>query len=58
MIWQLANTILRPDLSLRLGEPIPIATAAAPSQAMVNYALGYVVVMLFASVLVFRRKDL
>jgi ABC-type transport system involved in multi-copper enzyme maturation permease subunit len=58
VIWQLANTVLRPDLSLRLGGPIPIATAAAPSQAMVNYALGYVVAMLAASVLVFRRKDL
>ena len=58
VIWQLANTVLRPDLSLRLGGPVPIATAAAPSQAMVNYALGYVVAMLAASILVFRRKDL
>ena len=58
VIWQLANTVLRPDLSLRVGEPIPIATAAAPSQAMVTYALGYVAVMLLASILVFRRKDL
>lgn len=58
VIWRLASSVLQPRNSLRLDSPIPIAIAQPPSQAMVNYAIGYVFVTLGLAILSFRRRDL
>ncbi|HET8626208.1 MAG TPA: ABC transporter permease subunit [Thermomicrobiales bacterium] len=58
VVWQLANTVLQPDIGLRLAGPIPIAVSRAPSAAMIYYAGAYVVVLVGLSVLAFQRRDL
>ncbi len=58
VIWRLASSILQPNSSLRFDSPIPIAVARAPSNAMVVYAVGYIVVMVSLAVVSFRRRDL
>jgi ABC-type transport system involved in multi-copper enzyme maturation permease subunit len=58
VIWRLASSILQPGDSLRLDSPIPIAAAQAPSQAMVNYAIAYVFVLVGLAIFSFRRRDL
>jgi ABC-type transport system involved in multi-copper enzyme maturation permease subunit len=58
VIWRLASSTLQPNTGIRLDSPIPIAAAQAPSQAMVNYAVAYVFVLLGAAILSFRRRDL
>lgn len=58
VIWRLASSILQPGNSLRLDSPIPIAAAQAPSQAMVNYAIAYIFVLVGLAIFAFRRRDL
>lgn len=58
VIWRLASSILQPNSALRFDSPIPIAVSRPPSNAMVVYAVAYVIVMLGLAVLSFRRRDL
>lgn len=57
-IWRLASSLLQPDSQLRFDSPIPIAVARPPSDAMVVYAIGYVIALLGLAILAFRRRDL
>lgn len=57
-IWRLASGTLQPDSNLRFDAPIPIAVSQPPSNAMVVYAVAYIVVLLGGAVMIFRRKDL
>lgn len=58
VIWRLASGILQPNSNLRFDSPIPIAVASPPSNAMVVYAVAYVLVLTGGAVLSFRRRDL
>lgn len=58
VIWRLASSILQPNSSLRFESPIPLAVARPPSNAMVVYAVAYVIVLVGLAVLSFRRRDL
>jgi ABC-type transport system involved in multi-copper enzyme maturation permease subunit len=58
VVWRLASSLLQPDSSLRFDAPIPLAVASPPSNAMVLYALAYVVVLVGGAVLSFRKRDL
>ena len=58
VIWRLASGLLQPDSNLRFDAPIPIAVSQPPSNAMVVYAIAYIVVLVGGAVLSFRRKDL
>jgi ABC-type transport system involved in multi-copper enzyme maturation permease subunit len=58
VVWKLASSILQPNSNLRFDSPIPIAVATPPSNAMVVYAVAYVIVLLGLAVLSFRRRDL
>ena len=58
VIWRLASGLLQPDSNLRFDAPIPIAVSQPPSNAMVLYAIAYIVVLIGGAVLSFRRKDL
>ncbi len=58
VIWSLASTVLQPNSNLRFDSPLPIAVATPPSNAMVVYAIGYVIVLVGLAVLSFRRRDL
>jgi ABC-2 type transport system permease protein len=58
VIWKLASSVLQPNSNLRFDSPIPIAVARPPSNAMVVYAVAYIVVLLSLAVLSFRRRDL
>ena len=58
VVWKLASSILQPNSNLRFDSPIPIAVATPPSNAMVVYAVGYVIVLVGLAVLSFRRRDL
>ena len=58
VIWRLASGLLQPDSNLRFDAPIPIAVSQPPSNAMVVYAVAYIVVLLGGAVAIFRRKDL
>lgn len=58
VIWKLASSILQPNSNLRFDSPIPIAVSTPPSNAMVVYAIGYVIVLLGAAVFSFSRRDL
>ena len=57
-VYTLASSILQPNSNLRFDSPIPLAAATPPSNAMVVYALGYVIVLVGLAVLSFRRRDL
>jgi len=57
-VYTLASSILQPNTNLRFDSPIPIAAATPPSNAMVVYAVGYVIVLVGLAVLSFRRRDL
>jgi Cu-processing system permease protein len=58
VIWKLASSVLQPNSNLRFDSPIPIAVARPPSNAMVVYAVAYIVVLLSLAVLSVRRRDL
>lgn len=58
VIWKLASAILQPNNNLRFDSPIPLAVARPPSNAMIVYAVAYVLVLLGLAVLSFRRRDL
>jgi Cu-processing system permease protein len=58
VIWKLASSVLQPNSNLRFDSPIPIAVARPPSNAMVVYAVAYIVVLLSLAILSFRRRDL
>ena len=58
VVWKLASSILQPNSNLRFDSPIPIAVATPPSNAMVVYAIAYVIVLVGLAVLSFRRRDL
>ncbi|MCC6630201.1 MAG: ABC transporter permease subunit [Chloroflexi bacterium] len=57
VIWKLAAYVLQPATTLSFG-PTPFTPAAAPSSAMVAYAVGYAVLALAGAVAVFGRRDL
>jgi Cu-processing system permease protein len=57
-IWRLASSILQPNDNLRFDSPIPIAVARPPSIAMVEYAVGYVIILVGLAVVAFQRRDL
>jgi Cu-processing system permease protein len=57
-VYTLASSILQPNTNLRFDGPIPIAAATPPSNAMVVYAVGYVIVLVSLAVLSFSRRDL
>ncbi|MGN6812134.1 MAG: ABC transporter permease, partial [Thermomicrobiales bacterium] len=57
-IWKLASSILQPNSQLRFDSPIPIAVARPPSIAMVEYAVGYVIILVGLAVVAFQRRDL
>jgi ABC-type transport system involved in multi-copper enzyme maturation permease subunit len=58
VIWRLASSILQPNDNLRFDSPIPIAVARPPSIAMVEYAVGYVIILVGLAVVAFQRRDL
>jgi Cu-processing system permease protein len=58
VIWKLASSVLQPNNNLRFDSPIPLAVARPPSNAMIVYAVGYVIVLLGLAILSFRRRDL
>ncbi len=58
VIWKLASSILQPNSNLRFDSPIPLAVATPPSNAMIVYAIGYMIVLVGLAVLSFRRRDL
>ena len=58
VIWRRASGLLQPDSNLRFDAPIPIAVSQPPSNAMIVYAVAYIVVLVGGAVLAFRRKDL
>ena len=58
VIWRRASGLLQPDSNLRFDAPIPIAVSQPPSNAMIIYAVAYIVVLVGGAVLAFRRKDL
>jgi Cu-processing system permease protein len=57
-VWRRATAVFQPNSNLRFDSPIPIAVARPPSDAMLVYAVAYVVVVLGLAVLAFRRRDL
>jgi ABC-type transport system involved in multi-copper enzyme maturation permease subunit len=57
VIWKLAAYVLQPPTTMSLG-PTPFTPATPPSNAMVVYAVLYLLVSLAGAVLVFRRRDL
>jgi Cu-processing system permease protein len=58
VIWKLASSVLQPNSNLRFDSPIPLAVARPPSNAMVVYAVAYILVLLSVAILSFRRRDL
>jgi ABC-type transport system involved in multi-copper enzyme maturation permease subunit len=58
VIWRRASGLLQPDSNLRFDAPIPIAVSQPPSNAMIIYAVAYIVALVGGAVLAFRRKDL
>jgi ABC-type transport system involved in multi-copper enzyme maturation permease subunit len=58
VIWKLASSVLQPNNNLRFDSPIPLAVARPPSNAMIVYAVAYVIVLLGLAILSFRRRDL
>lgn len=57
-VWRRATAVFQPNSNLRFDSPIPIAVARPPSDAMLIYAVAYIVVVLGLAVLSFRRRDL
>jgi len=57
-VYTLASSVLQPNNNLRFDSPIPLAAANPPSNAMIVYAVGYVIVLVGLAVLSFRRRDL
>jgi ABC-type transport system involved in multi-copper enzyme maturation permease subunit len=58
VMWRRASGLLQPDSNLRFDAPIPIAVSQPPSNAMIVYAVAYVVVLVTGAVLSFQRRDL
>lgn len=57
-VWRRATAVFQPNNNLRVESPIPIAVTRPPSNAMLVYAVAYVLVLVGLAVLSFRRRDL
>ncbi|MEM7346208.1 MAG: ABC transporter permease subunit [Chloroflexota bacterium] len=56
-MWRMASDIMQPPILRSLG-PSPITVFSRPSNAMIVYALIYVVVLLGAALYQFKKRDL
>lgn len=57
-MWKLASYVVQPAIAVNLVGPNPFGTAKPPSDFAVQYAIGYCVVLLVASIVVFNRRDI
>ncbi len=56
-MWRMASDLMQPKLIQEAAFPL-ISLYSKPSQAMIVYAVGYLLVFLMAAVYVFERRDL
>ncbi len=57
-MWKLASYKVQPALAVNLTGPNPFGTFVPPSDFAVRYAIGYCIVVVIGSMLVFQRRDL
>ena len=57
-MWKLASYVVQPALAVNLIGPTPFGTATPPSDFAVKYAVVYCAVLVGASMLVFRQRDM
>jgi Cu-processing system permease protein len=57
-MWKLASYVVQPRVAVNMLGPNPFGTAAPPSDFAVRYAMIYCVVLVAASMLMFRRRDI
>jgi Cu-processing system permease protein len=57
-MWKLASYVVQPAIAVNLIGPNPFGTAKPPSAFAVQYAVGYCLVLVVASMIVFRRRDI
>lgn len=57
-MWKLASYVVQPRLAVNLIGPTPFGTAVPPSDFAVKYAIVYCAIMVGASMLVFRNRDI
>jgi Cu-processing system permease protein len=57
-MWKLASYVVQPRVAVNMLGPNPFGTAAPPSDFAVRYALLYCSALVFASMLIFSRRDI
>jgi Cu-processing system permease protein len=57
-MWKLASYVVQPRVAVNMLGPNPFGTAAPPSEFAVRYAMFYCLVLVLASMLIFRRRDI
>jgi Cu-processing system permease protein len=57
-MWKLASYVVQPAIAVNLIGPNPFGTAKPPSTFAVQYAVAYCLVLVVASMFVFRRRDI
>jgi Cu-processing system permease protein len=57
-MWKLASYVVQPAIAVNLIGPNPFGTAKPPSTFAVQYAVAYCLVLVVASMIVFRRRDI
>lgn len=57
-MWKLASYVVQPAIAVNLIGPNPFGTAKPPSAFAVQYAVAYCLVLVVASMLIFRRRDI
>lgn len=57
-MWKLASYVVQPAMAVNLVGPNPFGTAKPPSTFAVQYAVVYCLVLVVASMLVFRQRDI
>lgn len=58
VMWKLASYVVQPAMAVNLVGPNPFGTAKPPSDFAVQYAVVYCLVLVAASMLVFRQRDI
>jgi Cu-processing system permease protein len=57
-MWKLASYVVQPQIAVNMIGPNPFGTAAPPSDLAVRYAMIYCAILVVASMLIFRRRDI